>query len=79
MYIVLSKTVLPEVLMWNILSKTFATNHMDIEWSSQQVTPDDGDIRRRNKYRETLLDNNKGKCISWYFYVYAAKCMVITI
>jgi hypothetical protein len=46
------------------------------------MTPDDGDIRRRNICRETLVDddddddddnnnnnNNNTECISWYFYV----------
>jgi hypothetical protein len=41
-------------------------NHMDVQCSSQSVSPDDGNIRRRNICREVMVVNNK-KCISWGF------------
>jgi hypothetical protein len=51
--------LLPKVSLWTTLLKTPVINHTDVQRSSQWVSPDDGDIRRRNICREVIVFNKK--------------------
>jgi hypothetical protein len=56
-YMLLLEPVLPKVSVWTVLLKTPVINHTDVQRSSQWVSPDDGDIRRRNICREVTVAN----------------------
>jgi hypothetical protein len=43
--------------MWPTLLRTSVINHMAVQCSSQWMSPDDGDIRRRNICREIIIVN----------------------
>jgi hypothetical protein len=67
-YILLSEPVLLWVSMWTVLLKTPVIKHMDVQRSSQWVSSDDGDIRRRNICKEVIVVNKKR--ISWWLCSY---------
>jgi hypothetical protein len=49
-YKLLSEPALPQVLMWTVLLKTPVINNMDVQRSSQWVSPDDGHILDAETY-----------------------------
>jgi hypothetical protein len=70
-YMLLLEPVLPKVSMWTVLLKTSVINHMDVQCYSQWVSPDGGDIRRRNICWEVMVVNKK--YISWWLCSYILK------
>jgi hypothetical protein len=68
LYDAILEPALLKVSMWTVFLKTSVINHTDVQRSSQWVSADDGDIRRRNICREVIVVNKK--CVSWWLCSY---------